>query len=191
MPYPSRIDRDAILTVTRDLVAEHGAADVSLHRVARELGVKAPSLYRYVRNKEALLQAINEDTQRRLFTAIYDALDQHPDSPPVKRLLLGAHAQRQFAHENTQLYRLLFETSQPESQTNPEIATAGVLRLQSIVAGITGEATSLTALRGLLAIIHGFITLELGGQFRRGGDLSDAFTDAIQLYIQGLVVSST
>jgi hypothetical protein len=53
------------------------------------------------------------------------------------------------------------------------------------MAEITGEAESLPALRGLLALMHGFVMLELAQQFRRGGDLDAAYDKAVRAYLNG------
>ncbi|MEM8862291.1 MAG: TetR-like C-terminal domain-containing protein [Chloroflexota bacterium] len=50
---------------------------------------------------------------------------------------------------------------------------------------VTGEENSLVALRGLLAITHGFVSLEINGQYRRGGDLSQAFEVVVRAYLSG------
>ena len=57
--------------------------------------------------------------------------------------------------------------------------------VQEIMARISGAENSLAALRGSLALTHGFITLELNGQFRRGGDLSETFDQIIRAYLAG------
>ena len=53
------------------------------------------------------------------------------------------------------------------------------------MAQITGEAQSLAALRGALALVHGFVMLELKGQLEREGDVGAAFAAAVQAYLQG------
>jgi hypothetical protein len=57
--------------------------------------------------------------------------------------------------------------------------------IQRVMAEISGEEGSLTALRGLWALIHGFLLLEISGQFRRGGDLTEAFMQSVEAYLDG------
>jgi hypothetical protein len=59
------------------------------------------------------------------------------------------------------------------------------ITIQKIIVQISGEEKSLPALRGLLAITHGYIMLELNGQFQRGGDLSLTFEEIVKAYLQG------
>ena len=49
-----------------------------------------------------------------------------------------------------------------------------------------GEADSLPALRGLWALAHGYVSLELTDSLQRGGDLSATFDRAIRAYLAGL-----
>jgi len=51
---------------------------------------------------------------------------------------------------------------------------------------LVGEEAALPALRGGWALVHGFVMLEISGQFRRGGDLDAAFAHAVAAYIRGL-----
>lgn len=49
------LDRDVIVRTALRLLNEVGLEDLSLRRIARELGVQAPALYWHFRNKQALL----------------------------------------------------------------------------------------------------------------------------------------
>jgi hypothetical protein len=60
-----------------------------------------------------------------------------------------------------------------------------VLPIQELMTAIVGSKESLSALRGTLSIIHGFVMLELKGQFKRGGDLTEAFEASIEAYLSG------
>jgi len=57
--------------------------------------------------------------------------------------------------------------------------------LQQLIAAISGEAAALMALCGALALVHGFVMLELHQQLRRGGDLDAAYDAAINVYLAG------
>src|ERR1700683_2159029 len=61
------------------LAREHGIAGVSLHALAREVGMRQPSLYEYFESKHALYDAMFADGNRQLLARI-DALTL-PQSP--------------------------------------------------------------------------------------------------------------
>ena len=87
-------------------------------------------------------------------------------------------------------YGLLFATVSPEAQPDAEISERLVLPLQAAMAELSGEREALAALRGLMALVHGYTALELNGQFRRGGDLEATFTRIVEAYIDGWTSSS-
>jgi AcrR family transcriptional regulator len=180
MPYPTQITREALIATARALIEQHGVEAVSLRVVAEALGVKAPSLYRLMADKETLLRAVNEVTLQKLFVVLYAAIDT-PD-PAAARLLNMLQAYRHFAHAAPITYELAFTSALRPAET---VSVAAVLPLQALMAEISGEAASLAALRGALAVVHGWVMLELNQQFQRGGDLDVHFTQAVNAYLAG------
>lgn len=183
MPYPAQVTHESIVETAWELVEAEGLDQLSLGRLAAALGIKAPSLYKHIASKAALLKAVNELTEARLFEALAPALEQMDD--PRQRLLNLARAYRAFALEHPVTYVLAYTTSDPDSRPDPARQEAAALPLQAVVAEITGEADSLAALRGLWALIHGFVLLEIHAQFRRGGELSAAYEQALAAYLDG------
>ncbi|MFI7709176.1 TetR/AcrR family transcriptional regulator [Nonomuraea sp. NPDC049480] len=60
MPRPKMIDRTAILRTALEIADDDGVTGVSMHAVARRLGVTPMALYRHVGNKADLLDGIVE-----------------------------------------------------------------------------------------------------------------------------------
>jgi hypothetical protein len=61
-----------------------------------------------------------------------------------------------------------------------------VLPLQALFAQLLAdEADSLAALRGAYAFLHGWVSLEIGQQLRRGGDLDRHFEQSFRAYLAG------
>ncbi len=184
MPYPAQIDRQQLIETAFQILEREGVEGVSLSKVAQELNVKSPSLYRYVRNKAELLRAVNEHFLELLFTALSNAQQTAP-AGPVAAMLSVAQAMRDFAHAHPQAYAWSMTNTNEAYRPDENQLVQQVLPLQAIMAEISGEKNSLTALRGLLALIHGFVMLELGAQLRRGGDLNVAFVQSIAAYLAG------
>jgi hypothetical protein len=80
---------------------------------------------------------------------------------------------------------LAYAVQNPELRADPNMLLERAISVQKIMVKISGEENSLPALRGLLALIHGYIMLELNGQFQRGGDLSLTFEEIVSAYLQG------
>jgi AcrR family transcriptional regulator len=183
-PYPAQTDRESIIETARKLIEQDGIDALSLARLAFELGIKPPSLYRHVRNKTALLQAVIEQTYRRLFESYQVALCS-PLVNPDERLQALFHAHRSFAHANPNTYFLAYTATDPELRTDPGYLEGQAVPIQQIMAQISGEEQSLAALRGALALVHGFVMLELKNQLQRGGDLSAAFDASVKAFLRG------
>lgn len=183
MPYPSQIDRDKIIQQAAVMTAAEGVDKLSLHKLAAALGVKAPSLYRYVGNKTELIRAVNLATLEEMF-AMMDKAASTSSGEPEEKLLAIFLAYRAFAHANPRRYMLAYHEND-EYRSDEDLLVQMVLPVQGIMADLTGEERSLTALRGALAMVHGFVMLEISNQLRRGGDLDTAYRDSMQAYLRG------
>jgi AcrR family transcriptional regulator len=183
MPYPSQIDRESIIKTARQMIENEGVDNLSLRSLADELGVKAPSLYRYVANKTALLRAINERTTREMMEHLYTAAE--PSLVASERMVAVAKAFRQFVHDNPASYMLSSNTPPDETRPDADERENLAIPLQEMFAEITGDADSLAAIRGAYAFIHGWVVLEVMQQFERGGDLDAHFERSFRAYIGG------
>jgi AcrR family transcriptional regulator len=184
MPYPAQTDPESIVQVARKIIEQEGVEQLSLTRLAAQLGIKAPSLYRHIPNKAALLQAVNSFTFQQLFQAYETAIQAAPLGA-TEQLLSLFRAHRAFAHKNPETYILAFTTTLPEQRADEQMLEQLVLPIQSLMATISGSEQSLAALRGALALVHGFSMLELKEQFKRGGDIAIAFEVSITAYLSG------
>jgi AcrR family transcriptional regulator len=189
-PHPAQVDHDMIVNKARDLIEAEGLGEFSLARLATALGVKAPSLYKHVASKAALLRAVNTLTVEQLVAAMR-AAQEGAGKTPVQRLVEIARAYRLFAHTYPAAYALAFADVEPELRPDPQYLESLVLPLQAITEALVGQEHSLAALRGIWALIHGFVMLELAGQFQRGGDLSSTFIQAVEACIRGWQISRT
>ncbi len=185
MPYPGQVDQPQIVEQARGMIEAEGVEALTLHKLAAALGVKAPSLYRHVGNKAELLRAVNAGTIAQLITAMQEAGNQHGGTPQAQ-LLAILQTFRHFAHSHPQCYLLFFTAQVGETRPDEAWLVEMVLPLQVLMAQISGEAAALSALRGALALAHGFVMLELNQQLQRGGDLGVAYTEAIEAYLRGV-----
>jgi AcrR family transcriptional regulator len=183
MPYPTQITRDSVIAKASELIEMQGLDQLSLNWLAAELHVKAPSLYRYFASKTDLLRAVNEATGRSLINNLLEATASAKVAR--ERVLAMAAAYRSFAYAFPIRYGLLFANTSAELRPDADAMERLVLPLQAVMAELAGEDESLAALRGLMALVHGYVTLELAGQYRRGGDLDATFVRIIEAYIDG------
>ena len=60
MPTPERTSIDAIIGAGRAILEESGPAGLTMQAVAVRVGVRAPSLYKRVTDRDALVAAVAE-----------------------------------------------------------------------------------------------------------------------------------
>jgi AcrR family transcriptional regulator len=103
--------RQEIITAARDIMREEGVGALSLHEVARRVGMKAPSLYTYFESKHALYDEIFRLGMEQ-YRAELAELDRKYGLGPELLYATIAHYMR-FADEHPELYALLFERPVP------------------------------------------------------------------------------
>jgi AcrR family transcriptional regulator len=184
MPYPAKVSTGALLEAARRTLEADGLEALSLNKLAAEFNIKPASLYNHFESKAALLRALNAETSRALSAAMQSAADAATGDTAAK-LESIAHGYRGYARANPVAYGLLFSSAHPELLPDAAEAEGLALPFQAIIANVAGESHSLAALRGLWALIHGFVVLELAGQFRRGGSLDEVFLLTIRAYLKG------
>ncbi len=184
MPYPSQISAEVVLETAIAMLELDDAEALSLGKLAKALGVKTPSLYRYYDGKAALLRAVNLRTLEQLFAAFNAAMEAAPDDP-VEHLLAVAQTLRTFALSHPHLYGAAMTAQVGVTRPDEDLLVQMILPLQATITRLTGNETSLTALRGLLALIHGFVMLEIHEQLQRGGNLDADYAGAVRVYLGG------
>jgi AcrR family transcriptional regulator len=123
------------------LAQEHGIAGVSLHALAREVGMRQPSLYEYFDSKNALYDAMFADGNRQLIERL-NAVAFSTEARDALKQWLSAFAT--FAGEDIARYQLLFQrpipgfAPSPESYALAEDVLSGAVTLMR-AAGITEQ----------------------------------------------------
>ena len=165
MPTPQRTSLEAIVAAGREALEEGGPDHVTMNAVAARVGVRPPSLYKRVQDREALLGMIAaatlEDLRERM-----EGLETLEDL---------AHTYRSFARERPEGFRLI----QTRTASAEDLARASEPVLAAARKAV-GDADALEAARFMTAWLTGFITMELAGAFRLGGDLDKAFEYGIE-----------
>ncbi len=99
--------REVILEATRRLSASDGLHGLTMRKVAAEVGVTAPALYRHFGNKAELIEALIEEARAAFLGFLTDSLS---GATPWERLQLAQRAFLRFALERPDAYELLLMT---------------------------------------------------------------------------------
>jgi AcrR family transcriptional regulator len=170
MPAHSQTSTAAIVTAGRRLLEERGLDALTMRDVADAVGVRAPSLYKRVRSRADLYRLILEDMADELTSALDAAASC---GEPVADVRAMAAAYRGFAHSNPVAYSLMF-TPQAVSGATARSVRSSATFLRAVTE-LAGPRHALPAARTIVAWAHGFITMELAGAFRLGGDVEQAW----------------
>ncbi len=177
MPTPAHTSVDAIVAAGRSILDVEGLDGLTMQRVAAAVGVRAPSLYRRVQGRGALVRLIANDVAAELALAL-EAVATSGDA----RLDLGAIAVafRTWALAHPERYHLLFDRQPEGARVDPEMTVRSSAVLLRTAAELAGEEHALEAARTITAWANGFLSMELAGAFRLGGDVDRAFDYGVE-----------
>src|SRR6266550_85400 len=100
----------SIVATAWKLARRHGIGGVSLHALAREVGIRQPSLYAYFDSKHALYDAMFADGNRQLLARL-DQVELPRDRRAAVKAFMRALVD--FAVEDPARYVLLFQRQIP------------------------------------------------------------------------------
>ncbi len=170
-----------IIAAAWDLAAVHGIGGLSLHALAREVGMRQPSLYSYFDSKHALYDAMFADGNRQLLARL-DALKLPSDPRAALKTFMRTFIT--FAVEDVARSSLLFQRPIPDFEPSAEsyvvaqtVLGRAVAVLQS--AGIERQAD----IDCYIAMVAGLVDAQIGNDptgnrwTRHLNRLSDMYLD--------------
>lgn len=182
--------RDEIKAHAREQIAAAGASAISLNAIAKQMGMRGPSLYRYFAGRDELITALVLDAYRSVRDAFRATVDSGGD--PGGDAVALAHTLRRWGLADPQRYLLVWGTPIPGYHA-PDDVTAVAAEILEILLGACsalpddGPARAVdghldahrgwagdhpappAALRRALTFwtrLHGVLSLELAGHFR-------------------------
>jgi AcrR family transcriptional regulator len=155
-----------IVATARSLLEADGPDALSMRRIADQLGIKAPSLYKHLPDKQALEAALIAHGFEEIATAFADAQD----------LAAVAAAYRGYANEHPHLYRLMTAGPLDRERLEPGVEDRAAA---AIVAAVGGDEHMA---RAAWAFAHGMTILELDGRFPPDADLDAAWAAGIAAF---------
>ena len=160
-----------VLRTAGDIVAESGAAALSMREVARRIGYTVGALYLVFENLDDLIVHLNEQTIMQLRAALERIRGRTNQPAQNLRLLVAAYLG--FALLHTARWRLVFEHRLPEGQKAPPTYSGHTAAIFALVgdrlreAGITRDAASTAELAtALWSGAHGICMLAVTGKLQ-------------------------
>lgn len=166
-----------------DLLAENDHQTITLTRIASELGVSQPALYRHVNGVDDLWRELGLRGRAELANAVSEAAIGRSGETAVTSM---AAAWRQFSKD----HRGLYAATDIYPCSGDDELEAAVERVVAVLAmGLRGfdldETATVDAARALRSSLHGFVHLEMGEGHPHSQDLDASFDRMIRLLSAG------
>lgn len=180
-----RLNHNLVIEQAAALADAAGSASaVTLTDLAQALEIRPPSLYNHVAGLDELRQGMAVFALRELLAGVRAAA-----LGLVGRAALMAIADtyRDFARAHPGIYPLSVRAPEPDE---PELTALAQELLQFLVLlqatmGVLGD-DAIHAVRGLRAILHGFVGLEAAGGFKMGQDVEESFRRLLAAFLDSL-----
>ncbi len=180
--------REALLQAAEAAVADGGLQELSLRRLARDLGVSHAAPQRHFAGKQALLDALAESGFERFGSALGAAIDG-AGGDFAGRLIAMARAYVRFASENAELLTLMFSAKHRSDAVRdaadrsfaPALALMAEGQAQGELRPDAGEALGVT----LLAAMQGLASLHAAGMLG-GREVDAVVAETIEMVLRGL-----
>ena len=156
-----------IVVAARELLEAEGPEGLSMRRVAERVGIRAPSIYKHLPDKQALEAALISAGFEE-WAEMFEAAEQTPEG-------LG-RAYRAYALAHPHLYRLMTERPLPRERLTPGVEERAARPIVEAVGDDTDAA------RAVWAFAHGMTILELNGRFPPGAELDAAWATGMRAF---------
>jgi len=179
------ISKDIILAKAIEIIEKNKHPAVSMREIATELEIKTPSLYNHVKGMNELYAEISLYAAEELRQTQLAAIKGKNRDEALYAL---AAAYRSFAREHTGLYKVTMAL--PSLQEHISAQTAAIIA-EPVFLVLSkyelNEEQSIHWQRILRSIIHGFLTQEEAGFFRRYPvNVEVSYQAAIRCFLNGL-----
>jgi AcrR family transcriptional regulator len=159
--------RDALILAAEKSISAKGLAGLKTRDLAREIGVANGAVYNLVEDVDELILRVGSRTLMRLDAAL-TAAGSKGSAAPNEILVRIALAYCDFAAENLELWRALFEHRMERGKPIPEWAVEEQMNLfrhifrplAALFPNRTSEELGVTA-RSLFSSVHGMVSLGL------------------------------
>ena len=181
------LDKESVVRAAAELADAEGLEALTIASLAARLGVRPPSLYNHTGGLDDLRRSVALLGLRELHAALQAAAVGRAGEAAVAAI---AEAQRAYAHAHPARYALTVRAPSPDDHEHAALAEALLaLLLQVLEPFQLSRADALHAIRGLRAVVHGFVMLEAAGGFGMPLDRDESFRRLLLAFLRGLAQS--
>lgn len=190
--------KQSIIETARQILLSEGYRNLSLRKIAREIGVSATSIYLHFESKDDLVHTLMENAIERLNYKLEQCLSTAED--PIAKLEALAHEYTNFALQYPREYQVIYLISSDEMTRYPkekfrkarkgyEIVTK-VLQ-EGATSGAIAEDQPRMAAYTFWAQLHGVMSVVLSKRLDTRIDQHEFIEEAIDHIIKGYQVRTS
>ena len=175
---PRNITLNLVLETAAKLVEENGLENLNLNILAKELGIKPPSLYNHINGIAELQQGLSLLVLERVADAVQRSAVGRSEENALREVSLSY---RRFAGEHPELYKLFVHSPGLSGKRALE-SVAEILRRILSVYNLS-ESDETNFIRIFHSAMHGFVSLENADFFSAQADVADSYNKLIDSQI--------
>jgi AcrR family transcriptional regulator len=197
-PYHHGDLRRVLIDAALQLVGEGGPEAVSVREAARRAGVSPGAPFRHFPSRDALMNAVAEEAQRRFRTEIEAALAAAPASDPLGRFRCLGLAYLRWAINNPTHFEIIssrrffdHDKAAGVSQDNAQLIDLAERTLAEAFAQDQLRSSDLKRVQiAGRALVYGFARMNIDGHFPRwgiaGAEAEQTAEAILDLFIEGI-----
>lgn len=179
-----QLDTEVVLSIAGKIADEEGLDALTLTRVARELGISQPALYRHVDGYDDLLRSLSLEGRQLLEERLREAAVGVSADDAVRAM---GRAWREVVRERP---GLLAATDRYPCAGDAELEEAVENIVETLGLALVGygldDVDRVHAARALRSAFHGFAHLEAGDGHPLPHDLDDTFEHIVEILCAGI-----
>lgn len=135
-----RTTREEIMETARQQIAADGSSGISLHAIARQMGMTAPALYRYFKSRDDLVTALIEAAHNSLGLALRAAVTACSTCDYAGQALALARAYRAWALAHAPDFALTLGSPLPADKPAIDVIVPAIQRNVDLIVEIAANA---------------------------------------------------
>ncbi|MEL7208656.1 MAG: WHG domain-containing protein, partial [Actinomycetota bacterium] len=173
------LDRERVLDVAADLADRDGLAELTLAKLAGELGIRSQSLYAHIDGIEGLRDGLARRAHELLGDQLRNAAMARTGADALRAVVRALAA---FAASRPGLYAAsLRAAGSPDLE---EVSDRTVAPLTAVLASFGLEGDDLVHhYRVIWSSVHGFVTLRQAGMLTWEADPDDSFDLMVEMFV--------
>ncbi|MGS0687483.1 TetR/AcrR family transcriptional regulator [Nakamurella sp. GG22] len=167
------LSRAVIAADAAEFADENGWDQLTCAAVATRFGVRQPSLYKHVAGLSELRRDVSVLSAREMHQELTAAAVGKSGAEALQAM---AEAYRTFAKKHPGRYQACVIAPASGDVEYQQVAAAVVATIAAVLSGYGLEGDdAIHAIRGLRALMHGFVSLEAAGGFALPQDLDESY----------------